>query len=205
MKLLFNLRRKRHLFFSRRKLRHQILELSKSNELKLNIGSGGTVYDSWLNLDLPFFDLTREDLWEFFFSDAPINNILMEHVLEHLTDDEVKTSLELAKKYLHKNALIRIAVPDKNHPNPAYIEHVRPGGSGVGADDHKSFWNYSNFTALLDSLNFKYTLKEYYDENGNLNLGDLNPESGVIGRTAKIKREGPLEGYSSLIVDFWLT
>jgi predicted SAM-dependent methyltransferase len=204
MEILMNLRRRRYTFLERRKLRHQILELSKTDQVKLNIGSGGLCFDNWLNLDLPFFDLTRADLWEYYFSDAPVNNILMEHVLEHLTVEDVKTSLTLAKKYLHKNGMVRIAVPDKNHPNPAYIEYVRPGGSGSGADDHKSFWNYFDFAALLQSLGFSYSLQEYYDEKGNLVLGELNHERGIIGRTARNKEDGQTDDYSSLIIDFWL-
>ena len=204
MKILLKLRRKRYTFLTRRKLRRQIRELSKSNKVKLNIGSGILTYDNWLDLNLPFFDLTRSDLWAYYFSDAPINNILTEHVLEHLTVEDVKTSLTFAKKYLHENGVIRIAVPDKNHPNPAYIEYVRPGGSGSGADDHKSFWNFSDFIDLAKDLGFAYALQEHYDEKGKLILGELNPERGIITRTAQNKTKSHIADYSSLIIDLWL-
>ncbi len=201
MKIFHSLRRKRYILLTRRKLKHQIKQLSESNSLKLNIGSGNLTYDYWLNLNLPFFDLTRARLWSFFFKQATINNILMEHVLEHLTVQDVRLALSFAKTYLHKSGNIRIAVPDKNHPNPEYIEFVKPGGSGAGADDHRSFWNYSDFIKLAEDLDFKYDLREYYNEQGELVMSDMDTDDGEIVRTARKPQQGPLKDYSSLIID----
>lgn len=204
MNPIYQLRRKRYVLLTRRKLRRKIAQLSQQGQLKLNIGSGILDYDEWLGLNLPFFDLTNAKLWAYFFKEAPINNILLEHVLEHLTPQDVEKSLSFARKYLRKDGVIRIAVPDKNHPDPEYIEYVRPGGSGAGADDHKSFWNYSDFIDLAKSLNYKYRLCEYYDEQGKLNMEVMDSENGTITRTARKEVKG-IDNYSSLIIDLSLS
>lgn len=201
MKLLLSLRRKRHIFLMRRKLKRQILQLGKSQDVKLNIGSSVIHYDGWVSLDLPFFNLTREDLWLYFFGETVIDNILMEHVLEHLSYKEVKLSLSLAWKYMHKDGIIRIAVPDRNHPNPRYIEYSKPGGSGLGADDHKSFWSYSDFEELATELNYDINFIEYYDEKGELHCHELRDELGIIRRSFRKIKDHEIEGYSSLIFD----
>lgn len=198
---MLKLRRKRYIFLTRRRLKRQIFELSEKNQLKLNIGSGILSYENWLDLNLPFFDLTKAKLWAYFFQNAPINGILMEHVLEHLTPEDVRFSLSLAKDYLDRKGLIRIAVPDRNHPNPDYIEYVRPGGSGAGADDHKSFWNYSDFMALAADLGFKCALREYYNDSGELIMSELDSSEGIITRTARKQVSCPIMDYSSLIID----
>ncbi|NEN23421.1 hypothetical protein G3O08_07900 [Cryomorpha ignava] len=201
MILFKQLRKKRYIFLTRRSLRNNIAILSEKNKLKLNIGSGILSYQGWTDLNLPFFDLTSDKLWVYFFQGSPINNILLEHVLEHLTVDDVRHSLKLAKTYLVKNGRIRIAVPDKNHPNPEYIEYVRPNGSGPGADDHKSFWNYSDFLNLAKELGYNYELFEYYKEDGELIMNELDEKNGIVTRTARNPSKGSIEDYSSLIVD----
>jgi len=47
---------------------------------------------------------------------------------------------------------LRVAVPDGFHPNPGYIERVKPGGTGPGAGDHKILYTYRTLSAILSSL-----------------------------------------------------
>lgn len=193
------LRRARHIFLERRKLKSKI---SGTKKLKIHIGTGKKSFNGWIDLNLPYFDLREERLWNYFFSARQIDNILMEHVLEHLTVEEVKLSLSLAKKHLTNTGRIRIAVPDKNHPNPKYIEHVRPNGIGPGAYDHKSFWNFSEFKAMCMSVQLDCVPIEYYDEEKVLFMKSGKDDSyGVIHRTAKNKHSVQFPDYSSLIVD----
>lgn len=198
---LNKLRRYRHIILTRRKLRK---EISSVQNLKLHIGTGAKSFNGWINLDLPYFDLRSNKLWDYLFRKASIDNILLEHVLEHLTPEEVNQTLTLAKDYLKKTGVIRIAVPDKNHPNPDYIDHVKPNGTGAGSDDHKSFWNFDEFNTMCISLGLQCTPMEYYDESRKLTMGDLNETDGVITRTARKKRTDHLSDYSSLIIDIRL-
>ena len=53
-------------------------------------------------------------------------------------------------EFLRPGGRLRIAVPDGFHPEPGYIEYVRPGGTGIGADDHKVLYNYQSLRKLLE-------------------------------------------------------
>ena len=160
--------------------------------------------EGWINLDLPFFDIRSEKSWREFLGQKPFDAALLEHVLEHLTVADITQALQIAKGYMHAQSNIRIAVPDKNHPNPKYIDHVRPGGVGPGADDHKSFWSYDEFAALAQELNLEIAPLEYYNSSGELIMNEMGIELGEIRRTARKPRSGELQDYSSLIVDLKL-
>ena len=208
--LFRKLRRRRYIFLERRRLSKEINKLALSGyPVRLNIGSSIIHYESWISLDLPFFDLLRTDLCKQLFGKHRIDNILMEHVLEHLTPSEVKMALLNLKPYLKKNTgIIRIAVPDKNHPNPLYIEYVRPNGSGPGANDHKSFWNLDDFITMSNILGYEVQALEYYDISGTLHHdhGIIDESYGVIRRSAqKRSNNDEIHDYSSLIVDLKIT
>lgn len=186
----------------RRKTKAIIEHARASGSIKLNIGSGTVLLPGWINLDLPFFDLRSDKLWSYFFNQLHFDHILLEHVLEHLTHQEVQTSLSLAKNHMTPHSVIRIAVPDKNHPSQAYIDYVKPGGTGPGSDDHKSFWNLNDFEQLGEQLNFQINPLEYYDREGQLHMNEINDAHGPISRTArKVHDHHPIKNYSSLIVD----
>lgn len=201
MNFINRLRRKRYIYLERRRLKRQIISLSRKDKLRLNIGSGTLHYEGWVNLDLPFFDLTHENLWKYFFKNRPIKNILLEHVLEHLTEKNVEISLSLAKQFLHKDATIRIAVPDKFHPSEEYIENVRPGGIDKGSDDHHSFWSYLDFQKLVKNIGLKANFLEYYDENGKFHKNAWDKSDGVIKRDSVTMANSRIKGYTSLILD----
>ncbi len=71
-----------------------------------------------------------------------INKILAEHVLEHLTNKELELMVKHLYKYSADDINIRIAIPDGYHKDENYIRSVKPGGTGIGADDHKHLFNY---------------------------------------------------------------
>ena len=61
--------------------------------------------------------------------------------------------------YSSKNVNIRIAVPDGYHTDARYINYVKPGGAGEGADDHKHLFNYKSLGSYLQLLDFILTHK----------------------------------------------
>ena len=100
-------------------------------------------------------------------------------------------------------AVENVAVPDVFHPDSAYIEAVRPGGTGVGAEDHKVLYNYKTLTELLKNTGFEVELLEYWDENGKFHFKDWSSEYGHVQRSKrydKRNQDGTLT-YTSLIVD----
>ena len=63
--------------------------------------------------------------------------------MEHLTDSELELMVQNFYRYSNQNVNIRIAVPDGFHKDKNYINTVKPGGTGEGADDHKNLFNYT--------------------------------------------------------------
>ena len=197
--IFHNLRRWKYHRQVRLKYRRAI-STNKNSLLKILIGSGATSYEGWLSTDYPFFDITNAAHWNYIFKKRKADHLLAEHVLEHLTPTQVEKSLQNAFKHLNPGGIFRIAVPDKNHPNPDYIEHVRPGGSGPGCDDHKSFWDYNTFSQLACKIGFKVSQIEFYDESGNLNSSAIDIEKGPIKRSCTIPNQS-IHDYSSLVLD----
>ena len=196
------LRRFRWRWLGRREIRNQIKKLGRENKLKIILGAGTTHYDGWIATDLPFFDINRVSDWLYFFKTQRINRILAEHVLEHLTERQVKKVLQLSFKYLTKGGCFRMAVPDGFHTNPDYIEAVKPGGWDEGSDNHKSFWNINSLCHLAESLNYEVSPLEYFDEDGYFHFNNFHNKDGPIIRSrGKGHKDNITPDYSSLIVD----
>lgn len=167
------------------------------------IGSGGIAFPGWVMTDLPFLDALNETHWRNIFSQNCIDRILMEHVIEHWTIDEFRRFLDLAKPYLSETGQIRIAVPDGLHPDPRYIDLVKPGGSGLGAADHKVLYTHQKIEEVARSAGYRCVLKEYFDEQGTFHQNAWDAADGPIRRSADNdprNQEVPLT-YTSLIAD----
>lgn len=201
MNVITKLRRKRWIYITRRRIKSDVKAANRRKDVRLNIGCGERNYGGWINLDLPAFDATNKESWTKLIGSASVQFALFDHVLEHLTENQIIAALSLLKERMEVGATVRIAVPDKNHPNPAYIEAVRPGGSGPGADDHKTFWDIDSFSKMATNLGFEVKPIEYYTANGELVMNEMDPNLGIITRTARKPRKGELSDYSSLILD----
>jgi predicted SAM-dependent methyltransferase len=175
----------------------------KKNNIQIIIGAAGTNFQGWLSTDRSFLDLTDEQSWKVIFSENSIKSILAEHVWEHLTEEQAIEATRICYKYLKKEGNLRIAVPDGYHPKKSYIEEVKPGGSGAGADDHKVLYNYVALKRLLESAGFVVNLREYFDESGNFVQTDWCES---FGRVQRSKNNDPRNlndelNYTSIIVD----
>jgi predicted SAM-dependent methyltransferase len=180
--------------------------LKKNTKIKLLVGAGYSEYKDWFTTDVSTLDLTDEQSFKRYFSDRKIDNILAEHVLEHPTDSEMKLMLDNFKKYSNKGVNIRIAVPDGFHTDKKYIEWVRPGGTGAGADDHKHLFNYRSLSEYFEQYGFKSFPVEYWDEKGKFHSSYRNDEKGYVLRSF-INDDRNKDGkphYTSLIIDFRL-
>lgn len=173
--------------------------------LKVIIGAGDTQFENWIATDIPAFHVLKQEHWALLFQRESINRILAEHVFEHLTIEELDQFLQLARLYMSPGGRIRLAVPDGNHPDADYIAHVRPGGIGEGADDHKVLYNGELIAEVLEASSYECRLLEYFDASGEFHRQPWHADDGFIGRSAAHDErnvDGALN-YTSLIVDCW--
>jgi len=178
--------------------------LTTSSDIKIIVGAGPTKYEGWFSTDISTLDVTNENHFKKYFKKKKINRILAEHVLEHLTKQELELMIRNFYKYSTEEINIRIAVPDGFHTDKEYIEKVKPGGIGEGAEDHKHLFNYNSLAEFFESKSFKTKLIEYWDEEGNFHTGYANDENGYVKRSF-INDSRNSDGkphYTSLIIDF---
>jgi predicted SAM-dependent methyltransferase len=190
----------------RRRLSGEIERLTAAGQpLKVVIGSGQTSPNGFLATDKDALDALRESDWAAIFATGSIDRILAEHVIEHWSEAEFKKFLSIARQFLSERGVIRIAVPDGFHPDPDYIEDVRPGGSSSHSHGHKALYNYRTFSQILDDESWKCSLLEYFDESGKFHKADWSEEDGMIHRSAQNDERNKTRAlaYTSLIVDVY--
>lgn len=190
-----------------RRIRAEVLmALRQGRPVKIIIGAGQTRYSGWIATDIPAFDISSKGHWRRLFPPAGIDRMLAEHVFEHLTAAQFSDFLATARDYLAANGRIRIAVPDGNHPSSDYINSVRPGGSGTGADDHKMLYTQEIMSQLLAAQGYEFALLESFDAQGTFHSQPWSADDGFVSRSAthdERNRDGILR-YTSLLVDCWL-
>ena len=175
--------------------------IKQANPLKVVIGGGDIMHDSsWIVTNQEEIDVENEDDFEYFFRENKVDNFFSSHVHEHLNQpDKANQNLYNALKVGGK---LRIAVPDGNHPDEDYINHVKPNGIGPGADDHKTLWNYETLLDSCVNAGFKCEGIEYWFD-GKFTKKDWSISDGFVGRSAEYDERninGELN-YTSLIID----
>ncbi|WP_345102565.1 hypothetical protein [Mucilaginibacter panaciglaebae] len=171
---------------------------------KLAIGSSKVkLGEGWILSEYDALDASKASDWQRLFGDGRLTNILAEHVWEHIPDEETRLSNQNCYDWLAKGGRIRIAVPDGNNPDKEYIEWVRVGGSGIGADDHKILYTYDVMKSRLEKAGFRVELLEYWDENGKFHYTDWALDGGKINRSRRYdpRNQADKLGYTSLIVE----
>jgi predicted SAM-dependent methyltransferase len=184
----------------RRRLRRGI---AQGGPLRLVVGSEGIFEPGWLGTEKEYLDLLNPGEWRNFFSPASIAAILAEHVWEHLTLEQGLTAARTCHDFLQPGGYLRLAVPDGLHPDAAYREWVRPGGSGPGADDHRVLYTHESLSRMLTTAGFTVELLEYFDAGGQFHAVDWDPAAGMIHRSRRFdsRNAGGRLAYTSLIVD----
>jgi predicted SAM-dependent methyltransferase len=175
-----------------------------ANKRKFNIGSGKFTFENgWLNTDKNSLNICREEDWKRYLKFLKLDNILAEHVWEHLAEEETAAANRNCFAFLKHGGNLRLAVPDGFHPKQDYIDWVKIGGVGPGADDHKVLYNYRTLKASLEKAGFKVTLLEYWDEEGQFHFTNWTDEAGRIIRSRRYDKRnaGSDLNYTSLIID----
>jgi predicted SAM-dependent methyltransferase len=186
--------------------------LSAGRPIKLVVGAGpgtemvgapNSIHEDWLLTDYATLNALEPADWANIFDSATISRVFAEHVVEHWTTDGLRVFLTILKRYLDRSGNVRIAVPDGFHPDPAYIEQVKPGGTGPGADDHKVLYNYQTLTKIFVDEKWDCELLEYFDEEHGFHSRPWDRANGFVERAALTdprNEQRPLT-YTSLILD----
>lgn len=175
---------------------------NSSAPLNIIIGSEKTAYPNWLPTNIESLNLLEKSSFQNLFGEKKATKFLAEHVFEHISYANALIALKNCFEFMEKGGSIRIAVPDGFHPNKDYIDMVKPGGHGEGADDHKLLYDYHQLSKVLEDAGFRVQLLEYYDEQHQFHFTDWKSEDGHILRSRRFdKRFNEPLGYSSLIID----
>jgi predicted SAM-dependent methyltransferase len=182
-------------------LRRQIAQAGRP--LRIVIGAGSSCPPGWIGTNIHQLNLLAPADWRRYFIPASVDAMLAEHVWEHLTPYEGLGAARICYAYLRPGGYLRVAVPDGLHPDPAYIEHVRPGGSGPGAHDHKALYTYRTIAELFSQAGFTVRHLEHFAEDGAFHAAPWDPADGPIRRSLRFderNRDGR-PPYTSLLID----
>lgn len=195
------LKKSLYLLFQRIKAAYDISRLH--SDLKIIIGAAETKQNGWLSTDLFLLDLTNPHSFSSLLRPESVNCFLAEHVWEHLSERDAKIAAAVCFKFLKPGAYLRVAVPDGYHPDLSYLDHVKPGGTGPGADDHKLLYNHLTLADIFTSAGYEVCVYEYFDVGGKFHFHEWSPEGGMVRRSIRfdprnIDRQ-PV--YTSVILD----
>jgi predicted SAM-dependent methyltransferase len=183
--------------------RRTVVQLARKTPKKIVVGAGGTQFRGWISTEQDILNLVMESDWATYFAKDSVDTVLAEHVWEHLTPGESRIAATQCFKFLKPGGYLRVAVPDGNHPNASYIDAVRPGGNGPGADDHKALYTYESLRSVFIDVGFDVVLLEYFDERGEFHYSEWDRTDGFIERSKRFDHrnaDGTLT-YTSIILD----
>ena len=171
--------------------------------VRLVIGASTRRLPGWHHTDQRYLDLVKPADWHRLFRPGTLAGLCAEHVWEHLTPDAALVAARTCHTFLAPGACLRVAVPDGLHPDPAYIDGARPGGTGGGAADHQVFYDYRSLSQVFEAVGFRTELLEYYDETGTFHRKDWTDERGHVTRSARYdsRNQGGRLVYTSVILD----
>jgi len=183
--------------------RYQLRRRAACSPLRIVVGASGRYEPGWVGTDAAYLDLLRPEQWARYFQTGTLDAILAEHVWEHLSPAEGLAAAQLCYRYLKPGGYLRVAVPDGFHPDPDYIDRVRVGGTGPGADDHEVLYTHESLAELFRRAGYSVRLLEYFDSSGQFHFTEWDADAGKIYRSSRFDTRNanrPL-AYTSLILD----
>ena len=167
------------------------------------LGAAHKRITGWIGTDIHELNVLNHVDWERYFAKNSIDALLAEHVWEHLTVEQGRAAAALCFQFLQPGGYLRVAVPDGLHPDPYYINWVRPGGSGPGAKDHKVLFTYQTFSDMFVDAGFDVILLEHFDEKGEFHCIDWSADDGMIDRSRRFDQRNSAKNlkYTSIILD----
>ena len=166
------------------------------------LGAGQTDFPGWEATDREVVDVACRDDFARLWAPGSRRLFLAEHVWEHLPAEAAAAGLRNCREFLAPGGCLRIAVPDGFHPDPEYIEHVRPGGTGAGADDHHALYTVDSLSKLVREAGLTSEPVEYWDAAGTFH-SNYTDDRGRISRCLAndARNADGKPNYSSLIID----
>lgn len=177
--------------------------LAPAAGLNIVVGAGSSAFAGWVATNMDTLDITSEPDWAKLTNGRKVDRVLAEHVFEHLTPADTEAALRNIADNLVVGGHVRIAVPDGHHPDPDYIDYVRPGGTGAGASDHKVLFTREMLAAQLEAAGLQANVLECFDEQGQFHARIWDQHEGPIVRCACGDGRNKLKpfAYTSLIID----
>ncbi len=130
----------------------------EQQQLRIIIGAGDQRYPGWTDTQKEDLDLLQPASWTARYRAGTIDALLCEHVWEHLTEAEGRAAARVCFEFLRPGGYLRVAVPDRNFPNPEYQRGVQVGGPGAmdhPAADHKIVYDYRFLADVLEGAGFE--------------------------------------------------
>lgn len=183
--------------------REMLIAGAKQRPCRIVIGASGFFDAGWIPTDVDLLDLLKPEQWTRYLDGNSVDALLAEHVWEHLPAKSALVAARTCHRFLRPGGYLRVAVPDGFHPDPAYIDWVKPGGVGPGCEDHHVLYNYRTFPAVFEAAGFDVRLLEFFDESGRFHYREWDEADGKIGRSARFdeRNVGGKLKYTSLILD----
>lgn len=165
--------------------------------MKVIIGAAATQYPGWVSTNRDELDLLCPEDWRAF---RPVEMALAEHVWEHLTPDEGR---QAAINCFPVVPRLRVAVPDGNFPDDAYIARARLGEC---EGDHRALYAYETLSAIFIAAGYNVVMPlEWWEAKGVFHYRPWSPDDGMVMRSLRFDKrnwDGHI-GYTSLIIDCW--
>lgn len=153
--------------FSRRRAR---AILRRPEPLRVNLGSGSTRIEGWVNVDL--VGMGAELAWNLAhgppFPAGSAHAVFLEHVLEHFLASDAMGLLHQAHRMLRPGGVVRVGVPDFGRymtsyaTDGAFVEDNRPDrptpllavAEVITCHGHRSVWDGVTMVRVLEEVGF---------------------------------------------------
>jgi len=174
-----------------------------SRASRIVLGGVPQELSGWSVTNRDVLDVTVREDFARYWEPGTRKAFFAEHVWEHLEEWQAIRANANCFEFLKPGGRLRLAVPDGLHPEALYIENVRPGGTGAGAEDHKVLYTYRTLLAGLSRVGFDVELLEYWDEAGSFHCRQWSDHGGRVNRSSRFDRRNVISplSYTSLIVD----
>lgn len=177
--------------------------VAKTPSIKLVVGASNHTPEGWLDSDVDILDITNKRDWEKFFRPDSIDAILAEHVFEHLSAEQSSLAMHNCSHFLKPGGYIRVAVPDRFHPDPAYLDRADPAGNHAETHGHQVFYDIESLSNLMKESGLNPEPLEWFDHNREFHFSDWSPDDGMIRRSSRFDERNAVSPltYTSLLVD----
>lgn len=164
----FRRRIRQRLSFVKRCLFKPAWPKNEDGKVMLHIGCGEQNDRRFINIDARPFShvhIVTDNITELGeFEDSSVDLVYMCHILEHFSDDEIKSVLYEMKRILKTGGVLRVSVPDFDSIIEIYretnneidaIKHILMGGQNHEFNVHYSVFNREYLTKLFREVGFQ--------------------------------------------------